>query len=374
MNHDFVKNMKCPSCNGDFIVKVFRSENDDIEEGTLSCSACERLAPIINGVPRILPPSLNRSLVDRFPDYFRTHAVEVPLTSPSDPFDKLNQAIYNAFNYNWVAPRSIVRSISKTKPERSDQDPLYREDRRVFLDNVAPLDGAFFGGKVGLDAGCNIGRYLIIARENGAEMVGLEQTFAVDVARRRTRGLDGVHLVQGSLFEFPFKDDVFDFAICFGVLHHTPNPERAFRLIASSIKPGGAFLTMLYGLDEMARWYQMSHMRSLRMLTTRIPLSATRKICEGLAAIMKYGILLPLSALSVLPGIGAAAKRFPFFYLGKDPVISISRNFFDRLAPPVSTFHTRGEIEGWYHDANFSKVTVSRRDVNAWRAYGIGGA
>ena len=374
MNPDFVNKMKCPSCNGDFIVKVFRSENDDIEEGTLSCNTCDRLAPIINGVPRILPPYLNRSLVARFPDYFKNHVVELPLASPSDPFDKLNQAIFNAFNFNWVAPRSMVRSISKTKPKRSGQDPLYRGDRGWFFDNVSPLDGDFFEGKIGLDAGCNVGRYSIVARENGAEMVGLEQTFAVETARRKTRGLDGVHLVQGSLFEFPFKDDVFDFAICFGVLHHTPNPEKAFRLIASSIKPGGSFLTMLYGLDEMARWYRLSHMRTLRMLTTRIPLSATRKVCEGLAAIMKYGVLLPLSAFSALPGIGAAAKRFPFVYLAKDPVISISRNFFDRLAPPVSTFHTRGEIEGWYRDANFSKVVVSRREANAWRAWGMRGS
>jgi SAM-dependent methyltransferase/uncharacterized protein YbaR (Trm112 family) len=370
MEAAFVQELQCPSCGENFDAKVFQEEGREIEEGVLTCVGCGRVAPIIAGVPRILPAYLNRALVAKFPDFFSCHGLNIPQAPPSTEFDRLNQAIFDAFTYNWDAPPSMLRLVSKAG-SKSHDDPFYKEDRRFFLDNVAPLDVSFFHGKLGLDVGCNVGRYLYTARESGAEMVGLEQTFAVDRAREVTRHLDGIHLVQGSIFEFPFKCDVFDFALCFGVLHHTPDPVAGFKAIAASIKPGGAFLTMLYGLDEMAYWYRLSHMRTLRALTTRIPLRATRKVCEVLAFVMKYGLLMPLSVIGRMLGIGRWARRFPFMYLCRDPVISISRNFFDRLAPPVTTYHSRSEIEGWYQAAGFTSLRVSRREMNAWRGYGV---
>ena len=374
MDSNFVQRLQCPTCGGGFAVKVFVGDVRGIEEGILTCEGCGRVVPIVDGVPRILPPYLNRALVAKFPEFFRRHSLTLPQGPPATPFDRLNQAIFDAFNYNWVAKPSSILRLSRARPKPGGSDPLYHEDRRFFLDNVAPLDASFFKGKLGLDAGCNVGRYLYSAHECGAEMIGLEQTFAVDRARSLTRGLEGIHLVQGSIFEFPFKEKQMDFAFCFGVLHHTPDAPAAFRSVASVIKPGGACFTMLYGIEEMSLWYRLSHMRSLRALSTRLPLRATRKLCEALAATIKYGILAPLSAISGIPGIGPAAKRFPFMYLRHDPVIAISRNFFDRLAPPVSTFHTRPEIEGWYRNVGFGDIRVTRREMNAWRAYGVRGA
>jgi SAM-dependent methyltransferase/uncharacterized protein YbaR (Trm112 family) len=370
MERAFVQWLKCPSCGGDFGTKVFREERLDVEEGLLTCGKCGRIAPIIAGVPRILPAYLNHALVVRFPNFFHTHGITVPQDPPSNEFERLNQSIFDSFTYNWIAKKSMLRRVAKAR-SRIQDDPLHPEDRRFFLDNVAPLEASFFQGKLGLDAGCNTGRHLYAAWENGAEMVGLEPTFAIDRARELMRGRDGIQLVQGSIFEFPLKPALFDFSLCFGVLHHTPDPVGGFKTIAASIKPGGAFLTMVYGLDEMAYWYRMSHMRALRTFTTRIPLRATRKVCEALALIMKYGLVVPFSAVGRAPVVGSVAKRFPFMYLRHDPVLSISRNFFDRLAPPVTTYHSRSEIEKWYRDAGFINVCVSRREMNAWRAYGV---
>jgi SAM-dependent methyltransferase/uncharacterized protein YbaR (Trm112 family) len=370
MKAAFVQQLKCPSCGEGFNAKVFREENHEIEEGTLTCVSCGRVAPIIAGIPRILPVYLNRALVARFPDFFNRHGLNIPQQPPATECDRLNQAIFDAFTFNWIVAPSLLSRMSKAKLKSQD-DPLHREDRRIFLDNVAPLDASFFQGKLGLDAGCNVGRHLYAAWENGAEMVGLDPTFAIDRARQLMLGRDRIHLIQGSIFEFPFKPVLFDFSMCFGVLHHTPDPVGGFKTIAASIKPGGAFITMLYGLDEMAYWYRLSHMRGLRALTTRIPLRATRLVCEALALAMKYGLVIPLSALVRVPLVGSVAKRFPFIYLRNDPVSSIGRNFFDRLAPPVTTFHSRSEIERWYSNTGFTDVRVSRREMNAWRTYGV---
>lgn len=369
MDREFIRTLRCPGCSGDFAVKAFTGQDRRVEEGLLACDGCGRLAPIIAGVPRILPPYLNRALVSRFPDFFKSHGVRIPLAPPANRFERLNQAIFDAFGYSWTAPPSVLRRVSGGSPPH--QNPFEYEDRGVFNDNVAPADDAFFRGKLGIDVGCNMGRHVYGAYKRGSAIIGLDQTFAVDRARELLGHLEGVHLVQGSIFEFPFKPELVDFAMCFGVLHHTPNAQGGFRTIAAFVKPGGAFFTMLYGLDGMPLVYRMSHMRTLRALTTRIPLGATRKVCEGLAFVMKYGVCRPLSAISRIPGMEGTAGRFPFMHQGQEPVVAISRSFFDRLGPPVTTFHTRSEIEGWYRDAGFTDVRVSRRTVNAWRGYGV---
>jgi SAM-dependent methyltransferase/uncharacterized protein YbaR (Trm112 family) len=369
MESTLVRCLRCPSCGGDFQVKVLAEGDGDIEEGLLACAGCGRLAPIIAGVPRILPPYLNRALVSRFPEFFQAHGVRIPLAPPANRFERLNQAIFDAFGYPRTAPPSILRRVSGGGPEH--ERPFEYEERGVFNDNVAPADDASFRGKLGVDVGCNLGRHVYGAHKRGAEIIGLEQTFAVDRARTLLRRIPGVHLVQGSIFEFPFKPDLVDFAMCFGVLHHTPDARGGFRTIAACVKPGGVFFTMLYGLDEMPWVYRLSHLRALRALTTRMSLRGTRKVCEGLGFVMKYGVCRPLEAISRIPGLGGTAARFPFIYLGREPVVAISRSFFDRLAPPVTTFHTRPEIEEWYREAGFAEVRVSRRSVNSWRGYGV---
>jgi len=369
VNTAFVSCLRCPFCGGDFQVKVFAAGDRGVEEGLLVCFGCGRPAPIIAGVPRIFPSYLNGAIVARFPDFFRRYDVRIPQSEPADRVERLNKAIFDAFGYNITAPPSVLRRVSGRLPPREN---LYEyEDRGVFNDNVAPADDAFFSGKVGLDVGCNMGRHVYGAHKRRAVMIGLEPSFAVDRAQTLLGHLEGVQLVQGSIFEFPFKRDLVDFALCFGVLHHTPDARRGFDIIAASVKPGGVFFTMLYGLDEMPLVYRLSHMRTLRALTTRIPLSATRKVCEGLAFVMKYGVCGPLSAIARVPGLGGAAERFPFLHQGREPVVAISRSFFDRLGPPVTTFHTRAEIEGWYREAGFIDVRVSRRTVSAWRGHGV---
>lgn len=44
----------------------------------------------------------------------------------------------------------------------------------------------------------------------------------------------------------PFKDNTFDFIYSWGVLHHTPNYQKAIREIHRVLKPDGKFCVMIY--------------------------------------------------------------------------------------------------------------------------------
>jgi SAM-dependent methyltransferase len=83
-----------------------------------------------------------------------------------------------------------------------------------------------------------------------------------------------VHLVQADIMAMPFREGTFDLAYSVGVLHHTPDPERAFGRVAAMVREGGALAVYVY-----AR-YGPSHRFSdaIRRLTTRLPLPVLRAV------------------------------------------------------------------------------------------------
>ena len=48
----------CPMCKGELRLKVTVERDDEIVEGTLTCTACNEIYPIENTIPNMLPPSL----------------------------------------------------------------------------------------------------------------------------------------------------------------------------------------------------------------------------------------------------------------------------------------------------------------------------
>ena len=65
-------------------------------------------------------------------------------------------------------------------------------------------------------------------QEFGAEVVGIDLSVAVINARKITKDMPKVHIVQTDLFYPPFRKEIFDVVFSWGVLHHTPDPRRAF--------------------------------------------------------------------------------------------------------------------------------------------------
>lgn len=54
------------------------------------------------------------------------------------------------------------------------------------------------------------------------------------------------HLAVGDAENLPFASDTFDLGYSFGVLHHSPRPERAISELVRVVRPGGEVKIMLY--------------------------------------------------------------------------------------------------------------------------------
>jgi len=103
------------------------------------------------------------------------------------------------------------------------------------------LDFNELTGKLGLDAGCGWGWFLHYAVKKGIDTYGFE----VDLTSLKKALVFGVttdRLLVSDAQYIPFRDETFDFIICWHVIEHVPNPKKALEEIGRVLKTGGVFI------------------------------------------------------------------------------------------------------------------------------------
>lgn len=133
------------------------------------------------------------------------------------------------------------------------------------------FDLSYFKGKMCLDAGCGGGRYSI-----ALSILGSQEVYGVDISwtglqdakkRGQSLGINNIYFNVGSVLSLPFADASFDFICCSGVIHHTPDPELAFREVFRCLKPRDSVF------PHLCNWWTLlahSVSDSKRFITNRI--------------------------------------------------------------------------------------------------------
>jgi SAM-dependent methyltransferase len=114
---------------------------------------------------------------------------------------------------------------------------------------VAALNAAGIGhGIRHLDVGCGAGGMLVLARDLGAEVAGIDASEAlVEVARRR---LPGVRIDVGEMEELPFDDESFDVVTGINSLQFAENLVAALAEARRVCRRGGSVLMLVWGPRE----------------------------------------------------------------------------------------------------------------------------
>jgi SAM-dependent methyltransferase len=125
------------------------------------------------------------------------------------------------------------------------------EESRYLLEPFIPKYADFEGasGKQLLEIGVGLGTDLVRFARAGADVTGVDLTdHAVELVRRRLEleGLDG-EVEVADAEALPFPDASFDRVYSWGVLHHTPDTQRAIDEAIRVARPGGELCVMLYG-------------------------------------------------------------------------------------------------------------------------------
>lgn len=231
MRYRLLDLLACPRCREPFALETFELSQDahgeeEVEQGLLK-SPCGAWFPIVDGVPVILPNALN--IYSQFAERFRDQLPPWQFSAEEiAQFERDKKKTQESFGFEWTI-------YSAVHEER---------DRGYALEGDLTPD--FFRGKLVLDAGCGYGRHSRVVQEFGAEVVGLDLSVAVRNARRLTRDNPKIHIVQGDLFSPPFPHETFDLVYSWGVLHHTPDPRRAFEGLVDFVKEGGDISVKIY--------------------------------------------------------------------------------------------------------------------------------
>ena len=107
-----------------------------------------------------------------------------------------------------------------------------------------------------LDVGCGQGVDLIRYAQAGARVTGLDLTprhVALARAHLGALNLPGV-VVEGDAEEMPFADSSFDRVSSNGVLHHTPDFQKALAEIERVLRPHGEVRVILYNRRSLHYW------------------------------------------------------------------------------------------------------------------------
>lgn len=139
-------------------------------------------------------------------------------------------------------PLGTAESFRKVESHRYREQPWMHDT--FHFDRFQDQDVLEIGVGLGTD-------HLQFARV-GARLTGIDltqrcvqltrQRFEQEGRRSDLRVMDAETLA--------FDHDSFDAVYSFGVLHHTPSPERAFKEVRRVLRPGGVFIGAVYNRDS----------------------------------------------------------------------------------------------------------------------------
>ena len=301
MKEELLDWLACPDCGGDLSIEAGESVGGEVKTGTLRCEAGDHRFSIRGFVPRFVGED----------DYA------------------------DAFDVEWNEFRTAhLRSFTGL-------DYLERQMRGAVDFPLERLEG-----KLVLDAGCGLGRFTEVCLDYGARVVGFDLTGAIDAAHANLHGREGAFFIQADVFRLPLKRELFDFVFSSGVLHHTPDPPRAFAQLPPLVKPGGKLMVFVYSSYNKL-YFATTDL--YRRLTTRLPKRLLLKLCY---------VAVPLYYVSKIPIVGPLITRILLPVSVRPPTHRWRvGNTFDLYSPKYAFRYTHVEVHEWFRRAGLEEIT-----------------
>ena len=204
------------------------------------------------------------------------------------------------------------------------------------------------------DLGCGSGRWATFVAPRCRELVVVDFSEAIFVARRNLRSADRVIFVMADVLDLPFRDDAFDLAYCLGVLHHTPvdalDATRQLRRLAPAL-----LVYLYYSLDNRPRVYRplLAVVTVARLALSRIRGRRVRAAVSLLLAVLVYR---PLALIGQL--LGERGRHVPLAdsYAGKS-IRRLQQDAYDRFFTRIEQRFSAADIRTLTD--TFSHVEIS---------------
>ena len=208
--------------------------------------------------------------VDQWPEWLRQRRGEQGGRSASSA--DFAPDIQKTFGAEWRAYPKIMAE--------------HAQEFRQYFD-VVDLDS--LNGKRVMDLGCGIGRWSYFLKDRARDLVLVDFSESVFVARENLRAAPNALFFLGDLTRLPFRDDCADLVVCLGVLHHLP--VDAIAAVRSLARYAQRLVIYLYSALDGRPAYQrvlLGIVTAIRKVAVRIESPMSRAVFTWLAALLLY--------------------------------------------------------------------------------------
>ena len=193
------------------------------------------------------------------------------------------------------------------------------------------------------DLGCGNGRWSYYLKDAAKEIILVDFSDAIFVARKNLSGADNCLFFMCDLRDLPFKDNFADMVFCIGVLHHLPTP--ALDEVRSLKRFSPALLIYLYySLDNKPFYFRLilKTATALRLCTSKVRSPLFRKVFSKCGVFLLY---MPLILLGRLLNPLKLSRFIPLYETYHDKSVRrIQQDVYDRFFTSIEQRVSRNEI------------------------------
>ncbi len=310
MKNEYIKILCCPECKDDLILMDHVVEEERIKTGLLRCTNCSHDYEISNFIPRF-----------------------VISEGYADSFGKQ----WNAFAKSQLDDGEINESSLRFDTEIGWKEKELRN-------------------KIIIEIGSGAGRFIDVVSKRGTSLaIGMDITNAVDASQANLGHRGNILFIQADIFKLPLKKEICDFVFSIGVLHHTPDPQKAFTNMVDLVKDDGDIGLSLYEISLYSRpnrnsikvstmdvlWsINLWRAEFFRIFTTRIPDQIMILYCKTIIPILHY--------LNKIPIIGLIRYLLPSTCYRKLPVMWSMVDTMDTYSTKIVHQYRAKDIFQWF--------------------------
>jgi SAM-dependent methyltransferase/uncharacterized protein YbaR (Trm112 family) len=332
--------LRCPDC-GDTLELVAlagpsKPGVDEVTEGLLHCGKGHWF-PVVRGIPRMLPDSLEEHwpvlqplIPTPAPEALRPIIASHGRRGNRADYDRRTRANFSEeWSYHQLGGKTWGMEL-ETRVQTYFLEPL-----GIPHEQLRDL--------VVLDAGCGNGSQSVAYTRLGLEVIALDLSSGLEQGqafRGMYAGADPskVHFVQGDLRRPPIAERSVDLVHSAGVLHHTPNTLESFRALRPLLKPGGVFYVWLYKYEGVVT----PVVNTIRAITTRIPSRTFTRISRAMA----------LPFITFCKTVNALGIRSYPPMTRREAALAL----LDIFGAPYAHYHSYDEVKGWYRAEGFPEI------------------
>jgi len=300
-----------------------------VNRGVLMCNNCSVSYEISQDIPDFRKPQLSSKNTDK---------------------NYLTEATAKTYSLLWK------------KIDKRNETPRYHYNK---MQEVLP--GKIVQGKLGLEVGCGSGLDThIMAKENpSVEIIAFDVSEGVYAAGYLNRKHENVHIIRASSLNLPLRGDIFDFCYSFGVVHHTPDPERCFSEMNRVLRQNGKASIYVYEDHKDNIWKRrpLQVISMVRKITSRMNKRLVYALSVIASPIIFMFFTIPAWLMGLFPKTRKLTTHIPFNF-GKSP-FSLQGDIFDRFGAPVELRFNRKQLDGMLKKTGFKDTQFTRLETSA---------